>query len=145
MDASSKRTFSHSRIRWIAIAITAWAWVIEIVVLTEFRGQRAIEFSLFQDAETGDYSDDQGNLYNVHKNDDEFVEIGTKHELLAIFWKPPPLLNGMAILFGQSRLGSRLTARMRRTDRLNRSCRKWLSAGRMSQRAADRILRDDHP
>ena len=39
MDARSKRTFSHSRIRWIAIAMTAWAWVIEIVVLTKFRGQ----------------------------------------------------------------------------------------------------------
>jgi hypothetical protein len=37
--ARSKRTCSHSQIRWMAIAMTPWAWVIGIVVLTQRRGQ----------------------------------------------------------------------------------------------------------
>ena len=49
---------------------------------------RDTEFSLFQHAETGDYSDDSENLYNVHKDGEEYIEIGTRHELLAIFWNP---------------------------------------------------------
>jgi hypothetical protein len=106
---------------------------------------RDIEFSLFQDAETGDHCDDQGNLYNVHKNGDEFVEIGTKHELLAIFWKPRP----PSEWHGHPRWP------IRTRDGFNRSTQgyqpsrsvmqKMVDRGRMSQRDADRILRGDHP
>jgi hypothetical protein len=39
VGARSKRTCSHSQIRWMAIAMTPWAWVIGSVVLTQSRGQ----------------------------------------------------------------------------------------------------------
>jgi hypothetical protein len=49
---------------------------------------RPMEFALFQDAETGDYSDEKGNLYNVHRVDDEYIEIGTRKEQMAKFCNP---------------------------------------------------------
>ena len=39
MGAGSKGTCSHSQIRWMAIAMTPWSWVIGIVVLTQRLGQ----------------------------------------------------------------------------------------------------------
>ena len=39
MGTGSKRTSSHSQIRWTAIAMTPYAWVIGILVLTQSRGQ----------------------------------------------------------------------------------------------------------
>ena len=37
MAARSKSTSSHSQIRWMAIAMTLWSWVIGIVFLTQSR------------------------------------------------------------------------------------------------------------
>jgi hypothetical protein len=36
VGARSKLTCSHSQIRWTAIAMTPWAWVIGILFLTQF-------------------------------------------------------------------------------------------------------------
>jgi hypothetical protein len=39
VGASSKNTSSHAPIRWMAVAMTPWTWVVGIVLLTQFRGQ----------------------------------------------------------------------------------------------------------
>ena len=36
----------------------------------------------------GALSDEDGNLYNVRKDGQEYLEVGTRHELMAIFWNP---------------------------------------------------------
>lgn len=49
------------------------------------------EFMMFQDAETNEFSDESGNLFNVLKDEDnEFVTIGTKYEVVSKFWNPQP-------------------------------------------------------
>jgi hypothetical protein len=46
------------------------------------------EFTLFNEADRLGLSDEDGNLYNVRKEDQEYLEVGTRHELVAIFWNP---------------------------------------------------------
>ncbi len=106
---------------------------------------RDIEFSLFQDAETGDYSDDRGHLYNVHKNGEEYIEIGTRHELLAIFWNP----HSAAEWHGHPRWPVKVREAFNRSNQEyappKSVMRKMVEDGRISERDADRILRGDHP
>jgi hypothetical protein len=106
---------------------------------------RATEFGLFQDAETGRYSDDRGNLYNVHKDGDEYLEIGTRHELMAIFWKPHP----PSEWHGHPRWPVKTRDQFNRGTQGYRPSKtvmqKMVDRGRMSQRDADRVLRGDHP
>ena len=106
---------------------------------------REVEFSLFQGAETGDYGDEKGNLYNVHKDGEEYIEIGTRHELLAIFWNPHSAVEW----HGHPRWP------LKTRDALNRksqgyappksAMQRMVLGGRVSQRDADRILRGDYP
>jgi hypothetical protein len=106
---------------------------------------REIEFSLFQDAETGDYSDERGNLFNVHKDGEEFIEIGTKHELLATFWNP----RSAAEWHGHPCWPIKTREPLNRSNQDYRPSKavmlKMVEKGRMAQHEADRILRGDHP
>ena len=49
---------------------------------------RDIEFALFEHAEGPPFDDESGNLFNVYPVNGEYIELGTRHEQLAIFWKP---------------------------------------------------------
>jgi hypothetical protein len=106
---------------------------------------RDTEFSLFQDAETGDYSDDRENLYNVHKYGEEYIEIGTRHELLAIFWNP----HSVTEWHGHPRWPVKVREAFNRSNQKygppKLVMRKVVERGRISERDADRILRGDHP
>jgi hypothetical protein len=106
---------------------------------------RETEFLLFQDAETGDYSDDRGNLYNVHKDGEEYIEIGTRYELLAIFWNP----HSAAEWHGHPRWPIKTREAFNRKNESYRPSKavmqKMVEAGRISQRDGDRILRGNHP
>jgi hypothetical protein len=106
---------------------------------------RDIEFSLFQHAETGDYSDDDENFYNVHKEGEEYIEIGTRHELLAIFWNP----HSNAEWHGHPVWPVKTREDYNRKNQGYRPpktiMQKMVAKARMSERDADRILRGDHP
>jgi len=106
---------------------------------------RDSEFSLFQGAETGDYSDDRGHLYNVHRDGEEYIEIGTRHELLAIFWNP----HSAAEWHGHPRWPIKTREAFNRKNQgyepPKAVMQKMVDKGRISQRDADRILRGDHP
>ena len=106
---------------------------------------RDTEFALFQHAETGDYSDDSENLYNVHRDGEEYIEIGTRHELLAIFWNP----HSAAEWHGHPRWPIKTKEDYNRKNQEYGPPRtvmqKMVDKRRMSQRDADRILRGDHP
>jgi hypothetical protein len=106
---------------------------------------RDIEFSLFQDAETGDYSDDRENLYNVHKNGDEFIEIGTKRELLAIFWNPHSAAEWHGHPLWPVKTREPFNRKNEDYKPSKAVMQKMVDHRRMSQRDADRILRGDHP
>jgi hypothetical protein len=106
---------------------------------------RDIEFSLFQHAESGDYRDEDGNLYNVHKNGDEFIEIGTKRELLAIFWNPKSPVEWHGHPLWPIKTREQLNRKNEDYRPSKVVMRKMVEGGRMSEQAADRILRGDHP
>jgi hypothetical protein len=102
------------------------------------------EFALFQDAETADFSDKRENLYNVHKDGEEFIEIGTKHELLAKFWNPhsPAEWHGHPLWPIKTR---EALNRKNEDYKPKAVMQKMVEHGRMSQHEADRILRGDYP
>ena len=106
---------------------------------------RPMEFDLFQHAETEDYSDEGGNLYNVHKVGDEYIEIGTRQELMAKFWNP----NSNAEWHGHPIWPIRTREDYNRQNEAYKPCKmamqKMVDNGRMSQRDADRIRRGDYP
>jgi hypothetical protein len=105
---------------------------------------RDIEFSLFQDAETGDYSDDDGNLYNVHKKGEEFIEIGTRHELLAIFWNPKSPVEWHGHPIWPIKTKDPLNRKNEEYKPSKAVMQRMVKQGRISERDADRMRRGEH-
>ena len=106
---------------------------------------RDVEFSLFQGAEAGDFGDERGNLYNVHRDNEEYLEIGTRHELIAIFWNP----HSVAEWHGHPLWPIKVRGAMNRKNQAYAPPRmplqRMADSNRISRRDADRLLRGDYP
>ena len=89
---------------------------------------RDIEFSLFQDPKLAITAMKKRISYNVHKNGEEFIEIGTRHEFLAIFWNPQSAAEWHGHPLWPIKTREALNRRTKITSRLKRSCGKWLKA-----------------
>jgi hypothetical protein len=104
---------------------------------------RPMEFALFQDAETGDYSDEGGNLYNVHKVGEEYIAIGTREEQMAKFCNP----DSNAEWHGYPMWPIRSKKELNRKGEAYRPSKlvlqKMVEKGRISERDADRLKRGD--
>ena len=101
--------------------------------------------ALFQGAETGGFDDEHGNLYNVHEGAGKYVEIGTKQELMAIFWNP----HSASEWHGHPRWPIRVRGSFNRAGQNYKPSRsvvqKMVQKKRVTQRDAERLLRGDHP
>lgn len=106
---------------------------------------RGVEFSLFQGAETGDFCDERGNLYNVHRESEEYIEIGTKHELIAIFWNPRSASEWHGHPIWPIKVRRSFNRKNQNYEPPQSVMQKMVENGRISQRDADRLLRGDYP
>ena len=88
---------------------------------------------------------DRENLYNVHKKDEEFIEIGTKHELLAIFWNPHSAAEWHGHPLWPIKTREVLNRKNEDYKPSKAVMQKMVDRGHVSQHAADRILRGEHP
>jgi hypothetical protein len=104
------------------------------------------EFLLFQEAETGNFEDEKGHLWNVHRNAaEEYLEIGTRHELMAIFWNP----HSASEWHGHPRWPVKTSQDYNRKNQGYEPPRSVMEtmvrSGRVNQRDAERIMRGDYP
>ena len=85
------------------------------------------------------------NLYNVHKDGDEYIEIGTRHELLAIFWNPDSNAEWHGHPFWPIKTREDYNRKGQRYRPPKSVMQKMVDKGRLSERDAARILRGDYP
>jgi hypothetical protein len=103
------------------------------------------EFGLFDHADTNNFHDDDGNLWNVDPRDGYYRELGTRHELMAFFWNPNPPMEW----HGFPRWPIKVRRAYNRKEPNygpDRSVLDRMVAARwISERDADRIEKGDHP
>jgi hypothetical protein len=106
---------------------------------------RPMEFALFQDAETQEFSDEDENLYNVHKDGNEYIELGTRQELMAFFWNPHSNAEWHGFPTWPIKTREDYNRKGERYRPSKIVMQKFVDKGRMSERDADRIRRGDYP
>lgn len=103
------------------------------------------EFGLFNDADRSNLSDECGNLYNVSKHGDEYLEIGTRHELLAIFWNPHSASEWHGHPLWPIRVKGSFNRKNEQYRPPHSAMQRMVEEARMSERDAARILRGQYP
>jgi hypothetical protein len=106
---------------------------------------REVEFSMFQGAEDGHFGDEHGNLYNVHFDNGEYVEIGTKHELMAKFWHSGSVAEWHGHPIWPIRVKGAFNRKNQGYEPPALALERMVAGNRITQRDADRLSRGDYP
>lgn len=106
---------------------------------------RDTEFEMFQEAETGEFHDDDANLYNVLLDGEAYIEIGTRSELLAIFWNPHSASDWHGHPMWPIKTRGAFNRKNEQYRPPKEAIQKMVTKDKISQRDANRILRGDYP
>ena len=106
---------------------------------------RKVEFSMFKGAEDGDFCDEDGNLYNVHIDDDEYKKIGTRHELMAIFWNSHSVAEWHGHPIWPIKVKDQYNRKTENYRPPKMALDRMVEQNRVSRRDADRLLRGNDP
>jgi len=103
------------------------------------------EFALFSEAERLNLSDEDANLYNIRKVGENYLEIGTRHELIAIFWNPHSASEWHGHPIWPIKTKHSLNRKNQDYRPSKSVMNRMIQESLLSERDSDRILNGDYP
>lgn len=106
---------------------------------------RDTEFGMFQEAETYEFSDSKGHLYNILKEGKDYVEIGTRSEIVARFCNPHSNSDWHGYPLWPIKIREQLNRKSEPYSPPSDTLQKMVDKQMMTERDRKRILRGDYP